>query len=276
MPFAGRDGHLIHYEERGPENAPPLLLIMGLGFSSQAWSSFPDRLGRFRTIVFDNRGTGLSSKLTRLYSMRDFADDAAAVLLAAGVNSREGACVFGISMGGMIAQELTLRHPALVKSLVLGATFASWVRSAKPAMGVNLRLAGINLLGARAGNLLSKILVSEDFENQNPVFFRRWLSEAGLGQGAALLRQVSAIARHSTLKRLSHIKCPTLIITGTADKLVPPGNSRVLHDHILDSRRVELEGAGHVFPLEREEETARLLEAHFLGSPKTKTKFLEA
>ena len=267
MPAAGRDGYSIHYEVSGPPDAPPLLLVMGLGLSSRGWDRLPERLEkRFRLILLDNRGTGRSDALTGSYRISDFADDAAAVLSAAGVSAGGGgANVFGVSMGGMIAQELTLRHPGLVRSLALGATFASWLRSTRPGPGVGLRLLGVNLLRKRALHLLASILVSPEFERDHPDEFRRWIRHAGVGKGATVMRQVGAITRHSTLRRLDRITCPTLIVTGTADRLVPPENSHVLQARIPGARLVELTGVGHVFPLEREVEVVSLLEGHFLG-----------
>src|SRR6266851_2267972 len=97
----------IHYQTMGDSGAPPLLLIMGLAVSSRAWDRLPELMAKhFRVIVFDNRGTGRSTRRGWKYRMSQLADDAAAVLDAAGVPS---AHVFGISMGGMIAQELALR-----------------------------------------------------------------------------------------------------------------------------------------------------------------------
>ena len=275
MPILSRHGHTIHYEELGAPTAPPLLLIMGLGLSAKAWDRLPGRLAeRFRVIVFDNRGIGRSGRPSEGYHLREFADDAAAVLRAvlgpdtateAFARGPGGACVFGISMGGMIAQELVLRHPKLVRSLVLGATFASWRHSDKPALRVSLTLLAINLVGPRAAHRLASFLVSPEFAQQHPHEFPRWLRGAGFGERAYVLRQLRAIAGHATLQRLHAITAPTLVVTGTADLLVPPQNSRVLQAHIPGARLVELPGAGHLFPLEREDETVRLLGAHFLG-----------
>ncbi|MCX5730770.1 MAG: alpha/beta fold hydrolase [Deltaproteobacteria bacterium] len=112
MPFVEKPGYRIHYQSFGPPEAPPLLLIMGLGMASSAWDALPSRLAdRFHVVVFDNRGMGWSSASPGGFRIRDLADDAAWVLDAAGIAQ---ASVFGISMGGMIAQELALRHPGRV------------------------------------------------------------------------------------------------------------------------------------------------------------------
>src|SRR5437660_9670044 len=104
----------------GVGEGEPLLLIMGLGATHEYWQRLtPVLSSRFRTILFDNRGVGLSAVPPGPYAMSEMADDAAEVLDAAGVAS---AHVFGISMGGMIAQELALGYQARVRSLILGCT----------------------------------------------------------------------------------------------------------------------------------------------------------
>ena len=90
-----------------------------------------------------------------------------------------------------------------------------------------------------------------------------WTRERALRFATA---QVLAIARHHTLPRLAHIRAPTLVITGGADRLVPPVNSEVLARSIPGARLLVVPGAGHCFPLEREEETVRALSEHFLAS----------
>src|SRR5712691_9994017 len=118
MTYAESAGAKIYWEEHG--SGDPLLLIMGLGASLEAWDRIAPTLAtRYRTILFDNRGVGRSDVPSGPYSLEMMADDAAAVLDAAGV---EAAHVFGASMGGMIAQELALRHRARVRRLILGCT----------------------------------------------------------------------------------------------------------------------------------------------------------
>jgi 3-oxoadipate enol-lactonase len=280
MPTCERDGHLIHYEIAGPAEAPPLLLIMGLGLSSRAWDRLPARLAeRFRVISFDNRGTGRSlhgdGRGRGLLHMRELADDAAAVLRAVGVRPRTatggseggdgGALVFGISMGGMIAQELVLRHPELVRSLVLGATFGSWWQSRRPARRVALDLLLASLFPRQAARRLPRVLVSAAFHAAQPRELGRWLAGAEHGGVRTMVAQMAAIVRHSTVERLGRVEVPTLVLTGEADALVPADNSRLLAELIPGARLVLLPGAGHLFPLECEDATVAAIEEHFLA-----------
>jgi pimeloyl-ACP methyl ester carboxylesterase len=262
MPFVERPGYRIYYETSGPAEGPPLLLIMGLGLSSAAWHDLPRRLaGRFRVVVFDNRGVGRSTTSRRGFRIRDLADDAAAVLDALGLDA---AFVFGISMGGMIAQELVLRHPARVRALVLGATFGSHFRSHKPRLGVarDLLLSSVSVPDPRR---MARILVADRYFASHADRFTSWLTKLGRPERAAARRQILAIALHEAERRLGGIRVPTLVITGDEDRLVPPRNSRRLARKIPGARLAELSGAGHLFPLESTEETVHLLTEHFAG-----------
>ena len=275
MPAIDRDGHSIHYESYGDPALPPLLLVMGLALSARAWDTLPARLGeRYHVLVFDNRGTGRSGRRGFVYRMSDLADDAAAVLRAAGVEERRdggagaasgaagagGAYVFGVSMGGMIAQHLAIRHPALVRKLVLGATHPGWRRSRKPTLSTMrdlLRsLSGRDKVNA---DVLGRYLVSAEWHQRNPQSALDWIKRAERTTLRFAFAQMAAILRHSTERRLGELTMPTLILTGDADKLVPHQNSQRLAQLIPHARLVILPGAGHAFPLEREEDVFREL-----------------
>ncbi len=263
MPVIDRGRHHIHYEALGDPAKPPVLLIMGFALSSRAWDRLPGLLAReFRVLFFDNVGTGRSARRGVAYKMRDLAADAAAVLDHEKVRS---AHVFGISMGGMIAQELAIRHPQRVRSLVLGCTFASWRQGRAPSWGTKIDLALMQLGFASPGRI-ARVLVSAEWHAQDPGRIVDWLRRAEQTALRFATAQVLAIARHHTLDRLSHIRAPTLVLTGTADRLVPPANSEVLVRSIPGAKLHLIHGAGHVFPLEREDETVRTLRAHFLAN----------
>jgi len=263
MPFVQQAHHRLHYQVFGRPDAPPLLLIMGLGMCSEAWHTLPERLaGRFRVIVFDNRGTGESSAPRGGFRIRDLADDAARVLDAEGLRQ---AFVFGISMGGMIAQELVLRHPERVCALALGATFGGHRRSHKPKLSAARDLLLVSLFSRRPGRM-ARLLVSDEFFARHPEHFALWLARLSRPRRSTARRQIVAIALHEAERRLPQVRVPTLVISGDRDRLVPVENSRRLAQVIPGARLVELPGAGHAFPFEQAEETVRVLAEHFLAS----------
>lgn len=260
MPHARNAAHVVHYRTWGDPKSPPLLMIMGLGLSSGAWDRLPDRLAaRFRVLAFDHRGTGSSGPLRGTCSMAQLAGDALAVLEAESIAS---ANVFGISMGGMVAQELALRWPERVRSLALGATFASFHASEKPSLEASIDLLLLNC-GARfaTSERVGRLLVSHPFRERALEWLR---GDAGQTDSLwAALGQLAAIVRHGPADRLRSLRVPTLVLSGDADRVVPVENAHRLAALIPGARLHILSGAGHAFPLEREEETARLLTGHF-------------
>ena len=253
----------IHFETYGDRSNPPLLLIMGLAVSAKAWDRLPQLMAeRFFVIAFDNRGTGKSLRRGFAYRMRQLADDAAHVLDAAGVQQ---AHVFGISMGGMIAQELALRHPSRVRSLALGATLASWRHGIAPTLRTKWDFFVLHL-GRDQEERLGRLLVSAEWNEKNPGAARKWLLSAERTALRFAVAQMLAVGRHNTLKRLSQIHAPTLVITGSADRIIPPANSEMIAAAIPGARLLVLPGAGHCFPLEQEEATVRALTDHFLAA----------
>ncbi|HEU4406866.1 MAG TPA: alpha/beta hydrolase [Polyangiaceae bacterium] len=262
MPFVERGTYRLHYEITGPEGAPPLLLVMGMAFSSRAWDTLPASLAdRFRVMVFDNRGTGRSTRPRDFFRMGDLADDAAAVLDAAGVGR---AYVFGVSLGGMIAMELALRHPERVEALALGATFAGYLKSAKPAWRVTRGLFLSAVLGRSSAEHVAPFLVSDACWAGEKERFASWLAGVERGPPGTVLRQMAAAARHAAEGRLARLGVRTLVITGGGDRLIPPANSAALAKMIPGAELVEIDGAGHCFPFERLDETKGALVRFFL------------
>jgi pimeloyl-ACP methyl ester carboxylesterase len=262
MPTIERGKRRLWFETTGKDCAPPLLLIMGMGFSSRAWGSLPQRLAEhYRVITFDNRGTGRSTGTGLGFRVKDMADDAVAVLDAAGA---ERAFVFGISMGGMAALELALQHPKRVRALVLGATFASWLKSRKPSVQVVSELVvGGALSRVGAHGLLGNALVSIEHLRADFEAFSNWIVNGERVSPRVLLQQMTAVTLHEAMKRLPDLRMPTLVLTGDRDRLIPAVNSRRLAEAIPGARLIFLAGAGHCFPLERFEETCRELRRFF-------------
>jgi pimeloyl-ACP methyl ester carboxylesterase len=267
VPFVELPSHRVHYRELGDPTAPPVLLIMGLGLSAISWQTLPERLAeRFRVISFDNRGTGRSTAPPGLFSIPDLADDARAVLDAIGVE-RSG--VFGISLGGMIAIELALRHPRQVRSLALGATYAGWLASTKPPLGTLWHfLLGAVFESPRSAAQLPEMLVSPDYLSRAREDFWAWLDGSEPVPTSLVVRQILAAVGHSAERRLGEITVPTLVLTGDQDRLVPRDNSVHLARRIRGARLVELP-AGHCFPLERTDDVVRELFLFFLEAEKS-------
>jgi pimeloyl-ACP methyl ester carboxylesterase len=250
MPTARVGDQELYYEEHG--SGDPLLLIMGLAADSTAWFfQLPDFSAHYRTIVFDNRGVGRSTRPPGPYTIGQMADDAAGLLAALGIAR---AHVLGVSMGGMIAQELALRHPDRVRTLGLHCTAAG-----VDAYGGFLidTLVAVKARGDREENVRAVMpwILCRKTMVERPEFIRFWIERAlaypypiGL---EGLSRQADAIRGHDTAARLGEIRVPTLITTGTEDILVPPVSSRDLHARIPGSELATIEDAGHLHFIEQ-------------------------
>jgi pimeloyl-ACP methyl ester carboxylesterase len=253
MPYTASNGTRIYWDES--KAGEPLLLIMGLGYTHEMWHRTRPLLSEhYRTIAFDNRGVGKSDVPTGPYSIAQMAGDAAAVLDAAKVDR---AHVFGISMGGMIAQEFTLAYPDRVRSLILGCTACGGKNAIPAAQNV------LQIVLARAAMTPeegAQAIVPFVYDSATPrerieedLAIRRRTYPAAAGY----LGQVQAILAWTSLDRLKDIQAPTLILHGESDELVPPENARILAEHIRGSRVVMLPHASHIFTTDQPEAAHR-------------------
>jgi pimeloyl-ACP methyl ester carboxylesterase len=255
MPYADNNGVRLYWEEHG--QGEPLLLIMGLGYSLEMWHrSLPVLAGHYRTIVFDNRGVGRSDVPPGPYPIATMAADAAAVMDAAGIVR---AHVFGVSMGGMIAQELALQQPQRVLSLILGCTHCGMSKAVSADSQV------ISLLFTRA-----TMTPDEAFEAMIPIVYDSATSRERIEEDFALRRlhypteqgylaQLQGIMAWESASRLSGLSVPTLIIHGESDRLVPPENGRMLTDLIPGAKLVMLPHASHIFKTDQPEASNRVI-----------------
>ncbi len=254
MPKAQVGDIEIYYEEHG--QGEPLVLIMGLGATTLGWASqIPTFSREYRVVAFDNRGAGRSDKPAMRYTIPMFADDTAGLMDALSIAS---AHVYGQSMGGLIAQELALRHPHRVQTLMLGSTLCGGRNSVAPSTENVARLASLNSLSPeQAAESALTLLYSEEFAaREHDALIERSLLEAELRPPPeAWSRQALAATHHSTYDRLPQIACPTLIITGDDDKIVPPENSHILAERIPGASLVTLPKAGHGYLVECAEES---------------------
>jgi pimeloyl-ACP methyl ester carboxylesterase len=239
----------LHWASAGA--GPPVLLIMGLGLSGGAWwRTVPVLARRFRVITFDNRGVGHSKSRTYPYTTEAMADDAASVLDLAGV---QRAHVYGISLGGMVAQQLALRHPRRAASLVLGATHPGGPRAVAPDDEV------IDFFRRRPSLPHEEAAWASVPYNYGPVCRRRHGSRIAEDVARRLEQpfaadayraQLYAAQIHNCLGRLSRIQVPTMIVHGRLDRLIPVANAELMAAQMPDVRLEILERSGHLYPTE--------------------------
>lgn len=242
MPYVENRGTKISWDEEG--HGPPLLLIMGLGYPSALWHrTRPVLAQHFRTIAFDNRGVGSSEVPPGPYSIATMASDVAAVLDAAGVSI---AHLFGVSMGGMIAQEFALQYPAKVRALILGCTSPGGPSAVRAERAVSdiLLARGMTLAEAREAILPHIYDAATPREKiDEDVRLRKTCLPTPEGYTA----QLQAILAWEGYSRIAAINAPTLVIHGKSDELVPPANAKLIAERIPRAKLVLLDHASHLF-----------------------------
>ena len=225
---------------------------MGWGGDHTAWAfqsaAFAAELD---VIALDNRGVGQSDVVDRPFTIADMADDVACVLDGLGLPA---AHICGASMGGMIAQELALRHPLRVTTLQLHCTTSSIDGYGRLLIGNFLRVKARGDTEEFVRFSLPWLLTRKTFA-ERPDFIEFWIQRAldypyktGL---VGLTRQAEAILGHDTRARLVSLHVPTLITTGTDDILVPPSASAELHASIAGSELRRIPDAAHMHFIEQ-------------------------
>jgi 3-oxoadipate enol-lactonase len=266
MPSIDAAGTELHYLRAG--EGEPLLLIQGMSATHLAWGRpFLDELERsFDTIVFDNRGMGLSGQAELPFTIADLAADTAALLDALEL---ETAHVVGISMGGMIAQELALAHPERIRTLTIGASYCGGPAGTLMAPE-DLQMLGVAYASGvpeQVFRAMWEINLSPDFRADDSRFAT--FTEMGSALPApqpVVLQQMQACAAHDTHERLSQIDLPTLVIHGDVDRLLGYDNGLQIAAAIPGARLETLEGVGHMFWWEQPQRSAELIREHALAA----------
>jgi pimeloyl-ACP methyl ester carboxylesterase len=265
MPRAAVRGTELHFERGG--SGEPLLLIQGMSGTHVAWgAAFKGALEEsFDVVAFDNRGIGLSERVSERFTIVEMAEDTAALLDALGW---ESAHVLGISMGGMIAQELALAHPGRLRSLTLGCTYCGGPGSQlMPQENAEKLLAGF-----ASGDREQAIRVGYEV-NLSPAFradadafapFHEMATSVPAAREVIQL-QLQAIVGHDTSARLGEIATPTLIVHGTDDGVLPYVNGETIAGLMPSARLEALEDVGHMFWWEQPQRSAELIREHALA-----------
>jgi pimeloyl-ACP methyl ester carboxylesterase len=255
----------LYYETHG--DGPPLVLVMGIGYDSGLWklAQVPALAKKFRVIIFDNRDVGRSSQARAPYTIADMADDVAGLL--DGLDIRR-AHILGLSMGGMIAQQFALRHPARTDRLVLAGCGAAPARAAFEPIRAWTWI--------KRNDATGEAFACEQFAWLFSLAFRR--NRAAVESTLAMLasnphpisadayqRQATAYLGYDALDQLGTIRAPTLMIVGEQDLLTPPYVCEEVTRRIPGARLavVEGDGASHLVAVERPDDFNALV-ARFL------------
>jgi 3-oxoadipate enol-lactonase len=262
---SGLDGHTrLYWEATG--RGESVLLVHGLGLSGGAWWRTVDALApSMRVITFDHRGIGRSESWMYAYTTEAMADDAVSILDALAIGRVH---LYGFSLGGMIAQQIALRHPERVRSLVLGATHSGGRRAAVPEPEVVAffrRRARMRSEEAAWASVPYNYgprcraeqvdRIAEDIERRlrNPFNERAYRA------------QLLAASLHNCYGRLERIRAPTLVVHGARDRMIPVANACMTAQRVPGARMKILADAGHLYPTEEpavEEAIGEFFAAH--------------
>ena len=258
MPTVSTNGIKLYYDERGTGES--VLLIMGITAPGAVWELHAQFWQeRFRCLLPDNRGVGLTDKPPGPYSSALMADDFAGLLDTLGL---ERVRVVGCSMGSIIAQQLALRHPQRVRSLVL---MCPWARCDAYARGIfeHMKTIKARLRPEEFMNYVQLLIFSKPTWDDpkglaDLVAGRRQAAldaqDAHAQPSHALEAQADACTSHDTLAELGRIRCPALVIGGGADIFTPPWMAEEVAQGIPGSELHLYPGAGHAFHWERIED----------------------
>lgn len=266
MPKVGVGDLELNYERGGA--GEPLLLIQGMSANHRAWGNpFRSLLEeQFEVVVFDNRGMGLSDPAPDPFSIADMAADTVGLLDTLGL---ESAHVLGISMGGMIAQELALAHPERLRSLALGCTYSGGEGSQlmDPADFQGLIEAMASGDQDRVFRAMYELNLSPGFRAEESRFgaFTTMAGELPSPRETIAL-QLQAIMGHDTSDRLPGLTVPTMVIHGTVDRVLGVANGRQIASLVPGSRLEIYEDVGHMFWWEQPERSAGLIREHALAA----------
>lgn len=258
MPVVQReDGAGIWWDATGAEEAPAVVLVMGLAYPSDMWWRLVPYLAKeHRVLVLDNRGAGRTGDVAGApYTVETMAADVLAVMDAAGVGS---AHVMGASMGGLIAQELALTSPDRVRTLILGCTHPGIAHAVMNPDAVAMLANRGEMTPEQAAE--ASIPFNYDPATPRERIEEDWARRLPLATTpAGYLAQVQGTMGWNGLPRIASLALPTLVVHGEGDRLVPVENGRILARSIPGAELVTIPDANHLFFTDQPERTVEVL-----------------
>ena len=240
----------------------PLILIGGFTMVKEAWRLQVEALAKeFKVVTFDNRGVGETTVPEEPFTIADMAADTVGLMDALDIDS---AHIFGVSMGGLIAQVLALDYPDRVKKVALGCTSHGGRHAVQPKKEVMETLAKASdpsIGKEEAIRMRIPIIFSDRFTKEEPEKLEEYVQSSiqywPTPKGAE--GQMGALSIFNVKRRLGEIRCRVLAITGSEDRMMPPENAKLLAEGIEGAELYMVDGAGHSFFMEKPEEVNQAL-----------------
>jgi pimeloyl-ACP methyl ester carboxylesterase len=258
MPTARIHDIDLYYEVSG--TGDPLLLIRGLGSNADHWyCQIPAFSKHFKVITFDHRGIARSGFSNASLTMALMTGDVIGLLDFLKISR---AHIFGISMGGMIAQQMAISYPQRIGGLVLGCTHCGGNRVVRTSnAGSTIKPEQLYSDASGAAKKALNTLFADATITKNPAIFSRYLETSAKypPDPEILKQQREAIHAHDAWEDLPHIQSPTLILTGDQDRLVPVDNAKLLRQRIPNSSLEIVNGGGHQFMIEQPDITNKIV-----------------
>jgi 3-oxoadipate enol-lactonase len=264
MPTISANGRNLYYEEVGTDGEP-LVFLSGLGGDHRAFSVAQRHFGkRYRTLGLDARDAGRSDRAEASYTTAHMADDVAGLLDAIGADS---AHVVGQSLGGLVAQELAIRHPRWVKSLVLASSHAGSNAWRKAVIESWIELRGLVDAGSFTRATLPWLVAPPFYAHKEQIdgLVRFAEGNSWPQDPAAFTRQARAAIAHDARDRLGGVEVPCLVLVGALDLVNPPRVAEDLANRLSNARTIVLPNVGHMPHIENKLDFRQALE-QFLQS----------
>jgi len=247
MPYRTVNGIRIRYELWG-EGETPLVLLHGLGSSADDWLlQLPAFAPHFKCISLDLRGHGASDKPAGRYSVALFAADVAQLLNQLALAP---AHVLGLSLGGLVAQQLALAHEAVVRSLILINTFPGLWPPPRALLRVLLRRRS-TILQPQDMTRAATAVADELFPDSRLALLREWTIRRLAANDADAYRRATVAVLRFWPRRLDQVKLPTLIIAGEQDRIVPRVYQARLRARLPHAAFVSVPNSGHASNLDQ-------------------------